>query len=122
MTEYVIRQGDQYAISFPIILDRHIVTDDLVDKTTPARSGDVEIVVGNLRKTFAKGQVKFNDLTYTFDFPLLQAETFAWRPGMRLKSQVRVKLRKFDDNEDNFICSYDGPDVVVVASMSKESI
>lgn len=121
MQEYVVRQGDQYSIPFPILLDRYIVTSDFIDSEKPENSGDIEITVGDLRKTFKNNEIKFNTITYTFDFPLTQEETFELYPGMRLRSQVRVKFRKYGD-ENNFIYSYDGPDIVVIESMSKESI
>lgn len=122
MNDYVIRQGDQYSIPFPILINDYIITDDLLNSGNSETDSDVEIVIGKLRKTLRNGEIKFNSSTYTFDFPLTQEETFAFRPGMRLKSQVRVKLRSFDSNENNFIFSYDGPNILIIQSMSKETI
>ena len=117
MTDYVVRQGDQYSIPFPILIDDYIITDDLLNI-----DGDVEIVIGKLRKTLRNGEIKFNSTNYTFDFPLTQEETFALRPGMILRSQIRVKLRSFDSNENNLIFSYDGPNIFIKQSISKENI
>ena len=122
MNDYIVRQGDQYSIPFPILIDDYIITDDLLNSGNKETGGDVEIVIGKLRKTLRNGEIKFNSSTYTFDFPLTQEETFALRPGMRLRSQIRVKLRSFDSNENNFIFSYDGPNVLIIQSMSKENI
>ena len=61
MQEYVVRQGDQYSIPFPIILNNsYIITDDFIDSENPERSGDVEIVIGDLRKTLKNNEIKFN--------------------------------------------------------------
>lgn len=122
MNDYIVRQGDQYSIPFPILMDDYIITDDLLNSGNAETDGDVEIIIGKLRKTLRNGEIKFNPNTYTFDFPLTQEETFALRPGMRLRSQVRVKLRSFDFNENNFIFSYDGPNVLIIQSISKENI
>ena len=122
MNDYIVRQGDQYSIPFPILMDDYIITDDLLNSGNAETDGDVEITIGKLRKTLRNGEIKFNPNTYTFDFPLTQEETFALRPGMRLRSQVRVKLRSFDSNENNFIFSYDGPNVLIIQSISKENI
>lgn len=122
MQTYVIRQGDQLSIPFPILFDQYILTQaDFIDTVNHENDGDIEIVIGDeLRKTFKNNEIKFNNLTYTFDFPLTQEETFDFYPGMRLKSQVRLKFRKFEEN--NFIYSYDGPDIIVKESISGERI
>ncbi len=122
MTDYVVRQGDQYSIPFPILIDDYIITDDLLNSGDENTDGDVEIVIGKLRKTLRNGEIKFNSVNYTFDFPLTQEETFALRPGMILRSQIRVKLRSFDSNENNLIFSYDGPNIFIKQSISKENI
>ena len=122
MTDYIVRQGDQYSIPFPILIDDYIITDDLLNSGDENTDGDVEIVIGKLRKTLRNGEIKFNSTNYTFDFPLTQEETFALRPGMILRSQIRVKLRSFDSNENNLIISYDGPNIFIKQSISKENI
>ena len=123
MQEYVIRQGDQLYIPFPIIFDQYILSEsDFIDTVNSDNNGDIEITLGGeIRKTFQNKEIKFNKLTYTFDFPLTQDETFDLYPGMRLKSQIRIKFRKYGD-ENNFIYSYDGPDIIVRESMSEERI
>jgi len=122
MEQYTVRQGDQYSIPFQITLDGSLITNKMIDGVSPELNGDVEIVIGKLRKTYRDEEVKFNTKTFTFDFPFTQDETFNLRPGMRLKSQVRVKLKKFNPTEDNFIFSYNGPDVLVISSLSREKI
>lgn len=122
MEDIIVRQGDQYSIAFPILLDRHIVTADLINGASPELDGDVEIVVGKLRKTYRKNEVKFNELTYNFEFPLTQKETLALRAGMILKSQVRVKLKRFSKEENNTIYSYNGPDIRIIESLSREQL
>lgn len=122
MESYTIRQGDQYSIPFQIMLDNSVITESQIKTGSPETDGNIEIVIGKLRKTWKDGQIKFNSKTYTFDFPLTQKETLTFRPGMRLRSQIRVKLRTFDPAEDNFIYSYDGPNIFVVPSISKERI
>jgi len=122
MEEFTIRQGDQYSIPFTVMLDGSVITDKMIDSVDEELNGDVEIVIGKLRKTYRNGDVKYNPRTYTFDFPFTQTETFALRRGMRLNSQVRVKLRKFNKDEANTIYSFDGPMVVVEGSLSREHI
>ena len=117
MGEYRVRQGDQYAIPFPILIRDTVITREMIDSTDPENAGDVEIIVGNLRKTYRDNQVKFNEMTYTFDFPLTQEETFKFRPGSVLQSQVRVRLVKINSDDMATIFSFDGPDIVVEAAM-----
>lgn len=78
-------QGDAYKLSFVIKQGATAVTPDLAD--------DVELVVGNLRKTFSDGEVSFENGRWYF--PLTQDETFNLS-GVYQKAQVRVKFKGGD--------------------------
>ena len=72
-------QGDSYGIPVEIRNSKGEVV-------TAADVSDVEIVVGGLRKSYKKGEVKYSD--NKFIFPLTQEETFRFSGSV--KAQVRV--------------------------------
>ena len=75
-------QGDSYSLKIEILnSDNELVTPDDVT--------DVEIIVGSLRKTYAKKEVAYDDVSKSWVFPLTQEETFRFAPA-RVKAQVRV--------------------------------
>lgn len=73
-------QGDSYGLKIEILnADGVAVTSDDVS--------DVEITVGFIRKTYAKGEIIYSDGLWII--PLTQEETFKL-PATRVKAQVRV--------------------------------
>lgn len=78
-------QGDSYKFKFKLTFNGDIVTPDTVD--------DVEIAVGNLIKTYAKGEVLY--ISERWYFPFTQAESFAWRHSI-LPAQVRLLFKTGD--------------------------
>lgn len=76
-----IMQGDEYGIQ--IFLEREDGTE-----ITPADVEDVEITIGNHRKTYANEEVSYDGEAWVF--PLTQAMSFAFRSKVRC--QVRVKF------------------------------
>lgn len=75
-------QGDSYSLSIEILnVDGTPVTD--ADVT------NVEITIGQLRKTCAEGAVVYNSADCVWKFPLSQEETFRYLPS-KVKGQVRV--------------------------------
>lgn len=73
-------QGDSYGLTIDVLN-----ADD--EAVTPDDVSDVEVTIGNLRKTYASGEVTYSDGKWVF--PLTQEETFKF-PAARVKAQVRV--------------------------------
>lgn len=73
-------QGDSYNLGFKVLNNAGVpvIPDDI---------RDMEITIGHLRKTYAKGQLTFNDGRWFF--PLNQGETFGCTP-MATKAQIRI--------------------------------
>lgn len=73
-------QGDSYNLGINIL-------NNAGQPVTPDDIKDVEITIGNLRKTYLNAQVTFRDGVWLF--PLSQEETFRYWPTS-VKAQVRV--------------------------------
>lgn len=83
-------QGDSYGLKISIVSDNITGTPgQTTDRSvTPDYVSDVEITVGIIRKTYAKGEV-FYESGQGWIVPLTQDETFKL-PAARVKAQVRV--------------------------------
>lgn len=79
-----IMQGDSYSIPIEISTGENMFTIDI------SELDDLEIIIGNIRKTLNKGTITFND--GIFYFPISQKETFSLEDGEH-DIQVRVKLK-----------------------------
>ena len=103
---YSIMQGDQYKIPFSITDAKgRVLTDEQLD--------DVEICVGLIK--YHKPDIVYNSLLQTWDFPLLQSESFRIA-----EEKVPVKIRvKTVDNE---IIGIDLGKINVFESISKEEL
>lgn len=73
-------QGDSYNLGINIL-------NNAGQPVTPDDIKDVEITIGNLRKTYLNAQVTYSDGVWLF--PLSQEETFRYWPAS-VKAQVRV--------------------------------
>lgn len=73
-------QGDSYNLGINIL-------NNAGQPVTPNDIKDVEITIGNLRKTYLNAQVTYHDGVWMF--PLSQEETFRYWPAS-VKAQVRV--------------------------------
>ena len=73
-------QGDSYSLGINIL-------NNAGQPVTPNDINDVEITIGNLRKTYLNAQVTYSDGVWLF--PLSQQETFRYWPAS-VKAQVRV--------------------------------
>ena len=73
-------QGDSYGLRIEI-------KNESEEAVTLSEVSDVEITVGFLRKTYAKGEVLYSDGIWVF--PITQEESFKL-PATRVKAQVRV--------------------------------
>ena len=74
-------QGDCYNLGIEII-------DDSGAAVTPQAVSDVEIALGNLKKTYKEGQLKYGEGVWLF--PLSQEESFSLTAG-KLYGQARIK-------------------------------
>lgn len=75
-------QGDSYNIHIEILADDGV--------TDPTVFEDVEIVIGSLVKSMAKGQISYDESEKVFLFPLSQKETM--NMPQKVTVQARVKL------------------------------
>lgn len=73
-------QGDSYSLGIRIL-------NNAGNPVTPDDIKDVEITIGQLRKTYLNAQVIFDEGLWLF--PLSQKETFDYWPAA-VKAQVRV--------------------------------
>ena len=73
-------QGDSYNLGIEIL--------DGDKQVLPADVADVEIVIGHLKKTYAKGEVTYGGDAWMF--PLTQEDSFSLLPS-KPKCQVRIK-------------------------------
>ena len=73
-------QGDSYNLGINIL-------NNAGSPVTPDDIKDVEITIGNLRKTYLNAEIIFRDGVWLF--PLSQEETFGYWPSS-VKAQVRV--------------------------------
>ena len=73
-------QGDSYSLGIRIL-------NNAGNPVTPEDIKDVEITIGQLRKTYLNAQVTFNEGLWMFN--LSQKETFGCWPAA-VKAQVRV--------------------------------
>lgn len=73
-------QGDSYGLKIEILNADGVAV-------TPDDISDVEITVGFIRKTYARGEIIYSDGLWII--PLTQEETFKL-PAARVKAQVRV--------------------------------
>lgn len=98
-------QGDSYGLAIEIknAADAVVTTEDITD---------VEIVIGQLRKTYKEGGISFENGMWIF--PLTQEETFKFSPTMRVKGQVRVMFK------NGFVEGASLGNVCVYESISKE--
>ena len=74
-------QGDSYNQGIEIL-------DDTGAVVLPEAVSDVEIAIGHIKKTYAKGEIKFGEGVWLF--PLTQEESFSL-PAGKLYGQVRIK-------------------------------
>lgn len=63
------------------------ITNNVGSDVTPSDIRDVEISIGKLRKTYAKGDLQFYEGLWLF--PMSQKESFDYLPAAQ-KAQVRV--------------------------------
>lgn len=113
--DYLVKQGDQYMVPFFVVMGRYILD--------PNQLEEVVISFGpELVKSWKAGEVQYNGRRHCFEFPLTEEETSSLYPGMRLCSEVRYKLKQFDDNPNVLVRSFEGPSIVIVNSNSKEII
>ena len=73
-------QGDSYNLGIRIL-------NNAGSSVTPDDVADVEITIGNLRKTYLNSQIYFSDGMWLF--PISQEESFGCLPAS-LKARVRV--------------------------------
>ena len=73
-------QGDAYNLGISIL-------NNAGNPVTPDDIRDIEITIGNLRKTYLNAQITFYEGMWMF--PLSQSESFKFTPGP-VKAQVRV--------------------------------
>ena len=78
-----IMQGDSYDLGIEIL-------DEAGKPVVPADVMDVEIVIGHMKKTYAKNEVKYGEDVWLF--PLSQEESFRLMAS-KPKAQVRVKWK-----------------------------
>ena len=76
-------QGDAYNLGIRVLNNAGSVV-------TPQDMEDMEITIGNLRKTYSAAQLTFHEGVWLF--PLSQKETFAQKHAAP-KAQVRVKWK-----------------------------
>lgn len=74
-------QGDSYNLGVEVL-------DDTGAVVLPEAIEDMEIAIGNLKKTYKDGEVKYGEGVWLF--PLTQEESFAL-PAGKLYGQVRIK-------------------------------
>lgn len=74
-------QGDSYNLGIRVL-------NNAGNPVTPEDIEDLEITIGNIRKTYLNAQLTFTDGVWMF--PLSQKETFGCLPTAP-KAQVRVK-------------------------------
>ena len=95
--------GDSYRLPIKIETTEGVAT--------PAMFEEVEVFVGNIRKTLSSGQISFDDERQMFLIPLSQEETF------RLREKNKVQLRcKF---EDNSVVGIDAGEIELTKATSK---
>lgn len=82
-----IMQGDEYNVSL-------VLKDQDGETITSTGIADVEVVIGNLTKSFADGSVTYDAEAGAWIFHLTQQETYAFRDSLAF--QVRVKLTNND--------------------------
>lgn len=82
-----VMQGDAYSVAFAIASEDGEVTAEQVL--------DVEIIIGDMRKTYAAGEVSYDAENRCFVFPLSQEETLHL-PNAPLTCQVRCKFMSGD--------------------------
>lgn len=75
-------QGDSYNLGIEILNNAN-------NPVTPDDVLDVEITIGNLRKTYKALELNYDENLYLWIFPLSQKETFGYWPSQK-KAQVRV--------------------------------
>lgn len=73
-------QGDSYSLGISIL-------NNAGSPVTPDDIRDLEITIGNLRKTYLNAQVTYSNGVWLF--PLSQKETFRYWPA-HVKAQVRL--------------------------------
>lgn len=79
-------QGDSYSLEIEILYDDNTIL-------AAENVSDIEMMIGTLRKTYANGDILFEDGVWKIH--LTQQETFRLPPS-RLKIQVRVALPSGD--------------------------
>lgn len=79
-----IMQGDAYGIPFVIETDN--------GRMTPDTLSDLEIVIGDMRKTLAEAGIRYDAAEGRFLFLLTQEESFAL-PAIPQKVQLRCKFQ-----------------------------
>lgn len=108
MKDIVIRQGDARTVEIPIVINGESVHDS-------EEISEIEIYLGELRKTLTSEAITFDSENSCAIFPLSQTETFNFVDGLILKFQVRVKL----NSQEEIVQSFDGPKVYVLPARSR---
>ncbi len=88
MNRTEIMQGDQYPLTVSLT--------DAGGAPIPAPAiGEIEVMIGDLRKTLSAGEITYDEKSGNFTVPLTQEETFA----MDARAQkVQVRIRSYDGN------------------------
>lgn len=78
-----IMQGDSYGIPITIEFDGGI--------GTPDNLLDVEVVLGDIKKSYSEGKLTFDDENNQYIFPLTQTDSLAMAASYN-RAQIRIKL------------------------------
>lgn len=79
----MIQQGNQYPLPIKIITNNQPITPDDID--------DVRIQIGSYLKSYADGEITFNDETNEWLFPLTEHMTQSFG-NLRAPVQVGIKI------------------------------
>ncbi len=105
MTSAEIMQGDQYPLTFALTgADGASVPREVL--------GEIEIVIGDLRKTLSAGEITYDESTGMISLPLTQEETFSLEARAQ---RVQVRIRSYDGK----VIGEDVGTLTVRASQSK---
>ena len=80
---FVVMQGDEYGIPIQIKTSEGIATANTFL--------DVEIVVGDMRKTLADGEITYSETEQAFIYPITQEESLGFS-NMKQRVQLRCKF------------------------------
>ncbi len=106
MNTITIMQGDQYPLSVSL---------ELSEGTYPlaADIGDIEVMIGAVRKSLADGDGSYNEGTGVYTFGITQRETFFLSHGVH---EVQVRVRSYE----GYVIGEDAGKVIVRAARSQE--